>query len=69
MRDFVAHLRLRFSVLSRILRDRPELANTTAIVRVQDIEDNVTLIGLIKEKRETKNKNIPKGLQKAALYL
>ncbi len=58
VRDFVSHLRVRFTSLSNILRDRPELNNITTIARAEKIEDAVSFIGFVREKSETKNKNI-----------
>ncbi len=63
VKDFVSHFRVRFQVLSNILRDRPELANTTAIGRVSGKKNDhtdgpVALIGMVREKRETRNKNL-----------
>lgn len=58
VRDFVSHLKLRFASLSRMLRSRPELVNATSLGRARDTEGNISLIGAIKEKRETKNKNV-----------
>ncbi len=56
--DFVSHFRVRFASLSRLLRARPELTNATSLVRAQNVEGAISLIGAIKEKRETKNKNV-----------
>lgn len=58
VQDFISHLKIRFITLSRILRNRPELTNATSLGRAQKIEGNISLIGAIKEKRETKNKNV-----------
>ena len=58
VRDFVSHLRVRFTCLSNILRDRPELNSITTISRAEKIEDAVSFIGFVKEKSETKNKNL-----------
>lgn len=58
VRDFVSHLRVRFTTLSNILRDRPELNNITTISHAEKIEDAVSFIGFVREKSETKNKNL-----------
>lgn len=60
VQDFVSYFRTRYNMLKDILINRPELQNTTSINRILNKKDrnNVAIIGLVKEKRVTKNKNI-----------
>lgn len=58
--DFVAHFNSRFQAMEKILRQRKELQNVTSIDRTRqyagrDTKQKVSLIGLVLEKRETKN--------------
>jgi len=57
---FVKYFNTRYKLIERLLRSRPELQNLTSIKRIKDraVTNNLSLIGMINEKRETKNKNI-----------
>lgn len=69
VRDFVSHFKVRFASLSGILRNRPELTNAMNLGRAQNAEGNISLIGAIKEKGETKNKNMMLTLEDPAGWL
>ena len=58
--DFVQHFRLRYDALKTILEKRAELQNVISINRAlaKKNREPVALIGMIKEKRRTKNNNI-----------
>ncbi len=58
--DFVSFFNHRYKALESVLRNRPELSNTTSISRIKQkkARESVALIGLILDKQETKNKNI-----------
>jgi len=59
VKDFTKHFRARFGQLQRILMSRPELQhNLTSIGRLGSDRANVSLIGIVTEKRVTKNKNL-----------
>lgn len=58
--DFVQFFNARYSTIEKILRNRHELKNILSISRVlsKKDRDNISLIGLVKDKEVTKNKNI-----------
>ncbi len=59
VKDFVGHFRSRFQQLQRILMQRPELQkNLLSINKVSSERASISLIGIVKEKRITKNKNM-----------
>ncbi len=55
--DFVTYYKLRYDALSAILKYRPELQNLTSISRLNGKQDrsDISIIGLVYDKRETKN--------------
>ncbi len=55
--DFVSHFRLRYNNLREILQKRPELQNSISISRIYNkkLKDTVSLIGIVSDKRITKN--------------
>ncbi len=57
---FTNYFNTRYRLLEGILRSRPELQNLTAIKRLKTkgISNNLSIIGMINQKQETKNKNI-----------
>ncbi len=57
---FTNYFNTRYKLLERILRARPELQNLTLIKRLKDStsQNNISIIGLVNNKQETKNKNI-----------
>ncbi len=60
VKDFVMHFRDRYESLKNMLMNRLELQNLTSINRIQNREGNdaVSVIGIVFEKRYTKNGNI-----------
>lgn len=59
VKDFVGHFRSRFQELQRILMQRPELQkNLISINKIGNERAGLSLIGIVKEKRITKNKNL-----------
>ncbi len=60
IQDFVQYLNMRYRSIERILRIRPDLKNITTINRIANKKDRETtsLIGIVAEKKITKNKNI-----------
>lgn len=60
VQDFVQHFRARYNALKNILINRPELKDCISINRVLNKNENekISIIGLIIDKRTTKNGNI-----------
>ncbi len=58
VQDFIGHFRSRYQQLQHILIQRPELQNLIAINKLSSSRQNLSIIGMIREKRVTKNKNI-----------
>ncbi|MBU0978156.1 MAG: metallophosphoesterase, partial [Nanoarchaeota archaeon] len=59
VKDFVGHFRSRFQQLQRILMYRPELQkNLISINKISAERASLSLIGIVKDKRITKNKNM-----------
>jgi len=59
VKDFTGHFRARFSQLQRILMGRPELQqNLVSINKISSDRQSVGIIGIVSEKRTTKNKNL-----------
>lgn len=59
--DFVYHLNARFKYLTSLLRTRQELQGVTSLNKLKGkelVDTKISIIGMIKEKNETKNKNI-----------
>ncbi len=56
--DFVGNFRARYQQLQRILMQRPELANLVSIGKISGGRQNLSIIGIVSEKRVTKNKNL-----------
>lgn len=56
--DFVKHFRNRYAEIRRILMERKELENLCSINKISGDRQKVTIIGLVSNKRVTKNKNI-----------
>ena len=58
--DFTNHFRVRYEGLRNLLMNRAELQNLTSISRIKGKEgrEQVSLIGMVFDKRETKNGNI-----------
>lgn len=56
--DFTNHFRSRYQQLQRILMQRPELQNLIAINKISNDRRQLSIIGIVTEKRITKNKNL-----------
>lgn len=57
--DFVGNFRARYQQLQRLLMARPELqANLVSIGKISNERQNLSIIGIVVEKRVTKNKNL-----------
>jgi DNA polymerase II small subunit len=59
VRDFVGHFRSRFQQIQKILMNRPELQkNLVSINKIASDRAALSIIGIVVEKRVTKNKNV-----------
>ncbi len=58
VKDFTNHFRTRYQVLQRILMSRPELQNLVSIGKISSERQSLSIIGIVTEKRITKNKNM-----------
>jgi len=58
VQDFVKYFRNRFEFFKSLLQDRSELQNLTAINRITGNRQGISVIGMVLNKRMTKNKNI-----------
>lgn len=56
--DFVKHFRNRFFDMKNILQERPELKNLVSINKIFGNRQGISIIGMVIDKRMTKNKNI-----------
>ncbi|MGD9276156.1 MAG: metallophosphoesterase [Candidatus Pacearchaeota archaeon] len=56
--DFVKYFRNRFNKMREILQEHSELDNLVSINKILNDRSRVSVIGLVSEKRVTKNKNI-----------
>jgi DNA polymerase II small subunit len=57
--DFISYYNSRYSLIESLLSNRQGLSNITSILRVKGRPaDNISIIGAVFEKRETKNGNI-----------
>lgn len=56
--DFVGHFRARYQQIQRILMGRPDLNNLISINKISNDRQNISLIGIVTEKRSTKNRNL-----------
>jgi len=56
--DFVQKFRNQFLELKRVLQDRPELEGLVSIDKISGNRQGISLIGMVSDKRVTKNKNI-----------
>jgi len=56
--DFIGHFRSRYHQLQKILLQRPGLENLTSINKISGNRQNLSIIGMVTEKRVTKNKNL-----------
>lgn len=58
VKDFVGHFRSRYQQIQRILMSRPNLQNLVAINKISNERKNFSFIGIVTEKRKTKNNNL-----------
>jgi DNA polymerase II small subunit len=59
VKDFTNHFRARYQSMQRILMARPELqSNLVAINKISSDRTSLSIIGIVTEKRITKNKNL-----------
>ncbi len=60
VQDFVQYFNTRYNLLEKILRQRPDLRNITTINRIKNKKDKeiISLIGIVADKRTTKNQNL-----------
>jgi DNA polymerase II small subunit len=59
VKDFTGHFRSRFQQLQRILMSRPELQhNLVSINKISSDRTSLAIIGIVTDKRVTKNKNL-----------
>lgn len=60
IQDFVCYFNARYKLLERMLSQRPEMQNITSIARLVNKQDKetVSIIGMVTEKRMTKNENL-----------
>ncbi len=58
VKDFVDTLRDKFVKLKDVLQDRRELENLVSINKLSDKRKKISIIGMVSEKRITKNKNL-----------
>jgi DNA polymerase II small subunit len=58
VKDFVNHFRNRFSDMRSILQEHSELKNLVSINKISENRQGISIIGMVYDKRITKNKNI-----------
>ncbi|MBI2632216.1 metallophosphoesterase [Candidatus Pacearchaeota archaeon] len=56
--DFISNFRARYQYLQGILMQRPDLTNLVSINKISGERQSLSIIGMVTEKRITKNKNI-----------
>ena len=56
--DFVKYFQARFSELRGILQSHGSLANLTSIGKISNQKQDLSIIGMVRNKRMTKNKNV-----------
>ncbi|MDP3992479.1 MAG: metallophosphoesterase [Nanoarchaeota archaeon] len=56
--DFVKNLRSRFQDIKEMLQEHPELEGLVSINKLSKTRQKISIIGIVSEKRTTKNKNI-----------
>lgn len=67
IQDFVQYFNARYQAIEKLLRTRPELKNITTINRVVNKRDreSISIIGIVADKKTTKNQNIILTLEDA----
>ena len=58
VKDFVTYFRNRFSEMKKVLQDHPKLDSLVSINKISGNRQGISLIGIVSDKRTTKNKNI-----------
>ena len=58
VKDFITYFRKRFLRMRNILQQRSELNNLVSINKISGNRQGISLIGMVSDKRVTKNKNI-----------
>ncbi len=58
VKDFVSHFRARYQQLQRILVQRNDLQNLISVNKVPMARQNLSIIGIVTEKRINRNKNL-----------
>lgn len=58
VKDFVNYFRSRYQQIQKILMQRGNLENLTSINKIPNNRQSLTIIGIVTEKRITKNKNL-----------
>lgn len=61
--DFVGNFRARYHSLQKILMQRNELQNLVSINKIGSDRQSLSIIGIVTEKRHTKNKNLIIGFE------
>ncbi len=56
--DFTGNFRARYQFLQRILMQRADLQNLASIGKISNDRQSLSIIGIVKDKRITKNKNV-----------
>jgi len=56
--DFVNHFKARYQQMQRFLMQRPELSNLVSINKISSNRQQMSIIGIVTDKRITKNKNM-----------
>jgi DNA polymerase II small subunit len=58
VKDFISHFRSRFNEMKNFLQDSPKLTNLISINKILGNRQGVSIIGMVSDKKITKNKNI-----------
>jgi len=58
VKDFVNYFRKRYISFSKILQEKGELENLMSISKISKEKQKVSIIGMVRSKKQTKNKNI-----------
>jgi len=58
VQDFVIHFRSRFNEMRNFLQESPQLNNLVSIGKIYGNRQGISLIGMVVDKRVTKNKNL-----------
>ncbi len=56
--DFIGNFRSRYQHMQRILMQRQDLSNLVSINKISGERQQISIIGMVKDKRTTKNKNL-----------